>query len=111
MAEKSSPFNLQIKLYLVVEIEVRSVKLYPFMTRASFSRLIKSNCKCIDNKLTINPTGLPLFDLTNKVEEALRTALDEINARYARHHLYRVAKASVTRVCGAYNYVNRRHLK
>ncbi|XP_062866744.1 secreted phosphoprotein 24 [Trichomycterus rosablanca] len=43
-------------------------------------------------------SGLPLFDLTSKADEALRMALDEINTRYAQHHLYRVAKASVTRV-------------
>ncbi|KAG7315901.1 hypothetical protein KOW79_020767 [Hemibagrus wyckioides] len=42
--------------------------------------------------------GLPLFELSSKADEALRMALDEINARYARLNLYRVSKASVTRV-------------
>ncbi|MCI4393807.1 hypothetical protein PGIGA_G00161690 [Pangasianodon gigas] len=42
--------------------------------------------------------GLPLFELSSKADEALRMALDEINTRYARHHLYRVSKATVTRV-------------
>ncbi|KAK3511156.1 hypothetical protein QTP70_032148 [Hemibagrus guttatus] len=42
--------------------------------------------------------SLPLFELSSKADEALRMALDEINARYARINLYRVSKASVTRV-------------
>ncbi|XP_027012344.1 secreted phosphoprotein 24 [Tachysurus fulvidraco] len=42
--------------------------------------------------------GLPLFELSSKADDALRMALDKINARYARTHLYRVSKASVTRV-------------
>ncbi|KAI5089962.1 secreted phosphoprotein 24 precursor [Silurus meridionalis] len=42
--------------------------------------------------------GLPLFELSSKVDEALRMALDEINVRFARHHLYRVSKATVTKV-------------
>ncbi|XP_053471099.1 secreted phosphoprotein 24 [Ictalurus furcatus] len=43
-------------------------------------------------------SGLPLFELSSKADDALRMALDEINARYARLHLYRVSKATVTRV-------------
>ncbi|TSK17951.1 Secreted phosphoprotein 24 [Bagarius yarrelli] len=42
--------------------------------------------------------GLPLFELSSKADDALRLAMDEINTRYARHYLYRVSKASVTRV-------------
>lgn len=48
----------------------------------------------------LHPTGLPLFELSSKADEALRMALDEINARYSRHYLYRVSKATVTRVGG-----------
>ncbi|XP_017567602.1 secreted phosphoprotein 24 [Pygocentrus nattereri] len=43
-------------------------------------------------------SGLPLFELSTKADGALRMALDEINTRYARHHLYRVSKASVKKV-------------
>lgn len=50
-------------------------------------------------------TGLPLFELSSKADEALRMALDEINARYARINLYRVSKASVTRVGGIAGYI------
>lgn len=46
----------------------------------------------------LSASGLPLFELTSKADGALRTALDEINTRYARQRLYRVSKASVKRV-------------
>ncbi|KAM9454223.1 secreted phosphoprotein 24 isoform 2-T2 [Clarias gariepinus] len=42
--------------------------------------------------------GLPLFELSSKADDALRMALDEINTRFARYHLYRVSKATVTKV-------------
>ncbi|XP_051743861.1 secreted phosphoprotein 24 [Ctenopharyngodon idella] len=42
--------------------------------------------------------GLPLFELSAKADDALQMALDQINARYARNHLYRVSKASVKRI-------------
>ncbi|XP_067297623.1 secreted phosphoprotein 24 isoform X1 [Pseudorasbora parva] len=42
--------------------------------------------------------GLPLFELSSKADDALQMALNQINARYARNHLYRVSKASVKRI-------------
>ncbi|XP_067261335.1 secreted phosphoprotein 24 isoform X1 [Chanodichthys erythropterus] len=42
--------------------------------------------------------GLPLFELSSKADDALQMALDQINARYARNHLYRVSKASLKRI-------------
>ncbi|XP_072513820.1 secreted phosphoprotein 24 [Salminus brasiliensis] len=46
----------------------------------------------------LSASGLPLFELSSKADGALRTALDEINTRYARQRLYRVSKASVKKV-------------
>ncbi|XP_051983477.1 secreted phosphoprotein 24 [Xyrauchen texanus] len=43
-------------------------------------------------------SGLPLFELSSKADDALRMALNQINARYARLHLYRVSKASVKKI-------------
>ncbi|XP_056314769.1 secreted phosphoprotein 24 [Danio aesculapii] len=42
--------------------------------------------------------GLPLFELSSKADDALQIALNEINAHYTRIHLYRVSKASVTKI-------------
>ncbi|XP_073699417.1 secreted phosphoprotein 24 [Garra rufa] len=42
--------------------------------------------------------GFPLFELSSKADDALQMALNQINARTARNHLYRVSKASVKRI-------------
>ncbi|XP_076847969.1 secreted phosphoprotein 24 [Brachyhypopomus gauderio] len=43
-------------------------------------------------------SGLPLFDVASKADGALQKALDEINTGFAQQYLYRVFKASITRV-------------
>ncbi|XP_026878122.2 secreted phosphoprotein 24 [Electrophorus electricus] len=43
-------------------------------------------------------SGFPLFDVASKADGALQMAMDEINTSLSQRYLYRVFKASVTKV-------------